>query len=395
MVQTNETVLAQQAFAHVSGIRRDEVVGYHGTAWVGYVAEGRFREQGASGGLASWVLHELRVTNQVDAVVCVRPTGRCRKLYEFFVARDSAELTGTGRSAYYPVELSGVLREIRNRDGRYAIIGLPCVCKAVRLAMGVDRRLADRIPFLLGLVCGHTVTAGFTRYLAIKAGLDPDNLRDWISRLKEPIAPAFNYAFSGEDGTRRATLRQLPVAGDAWSAKVMTPRACLLCDDVFAETADVVFMDAWLRPYSEDWRGTSLVLTRRPELADCIAVAGRNGRLCLSELPVSQVVASQAGVVAEKRPMMGFRMWLEQEAGRPVPVRRVSAVRPDLMSRYLLSHQLRTVAESHALVRSLGNQPASLVRLDALVRESARRRRRHLLVARLRARIFPARRRVI
>ena len=37
---------------------------------------------------------------------------------------------------------------------------------------------------------------------------------------------------------------------------------CNYCDDVFAELADVVFMDAWLPKYSKDPLGHSLVINR-------------------------------------------------------------------------------------------------------------------------------------
>jgi coenzyme F420 hydrogenase subunit beta len=387
LTQVDETQLAQDTFSDVPELSWRDETGFYGLCLIGHVAEGDFRARGASGGAASWLLQELLAANLVDAVACVRPTGVAGRLYEFCVLRNPEEVATTGSSAYYPVELSDVLREIRAKDGRYAIIGLPCVCKAVRLAMRLDRRLSKRIHFLLGLVCGHGTTAAFTDYLAAKAGLDARTLQSWRARVKDPASPAFNSSFHGADDTHEASVHWLPVVGQAWGARVLTPRACLFCDDIFAETADVAFMDAWLEPYIQDWRGTSIVLIRHPRLRELFEGAMNEARLSMQPVPVDRVVASQAGVVSGKRGTLSHRLWLELQAGRVVPVKRVGPVRPGALTRRLLACQARAVAESHALAVSLDSDSTAVAEVDRLVRSHARLVGRWTAIARLGAKL--------
>ena len=391
LAQTNETDLAREVFGAVPDLTWHGELGSYRQLWIGHVATGRFREQGASGGAATWLLHELLTSGLVDAVVCVRPTGIAGRLYEFCIVRDPEELATTSRSAYYPVELSAVLREVRERDGRYAITGLPCVCKAIRLAMGVDSRLSERIAFLLGLVCGHGVTAAFTDYLAVKAGLNPRTLWKWASRVKDPTVPAHNSAFRGADDTHEASIHWQPVVGPAWNARVFTPRACLFCDDVFAETADIALMDAWLDPYMQDWRGANIVIARNPRLGELIERAIQESRLDLCPLPVNRVIASQAGALSEKRKVHGYRLWLEQQAGRVVPTKRITPVKPSLLTRRLLEYQAQVIRESHALADSIGDDAVAVARVDRLIGTYTRLGQRYAIVDRLRAKLQSAR----
>lgn len=385
--QVSETQLAEKVFPPEAQLDRHAVLGYCGPAWVGHVAEGAFRAQGASGGLATWLLHELLATGRVDAVACVRPTATPDQLYTYQLCRTSADILTGSRSAYYPVELSSVIQSIRQQEGRVAIIGLPCVCKAVRLLMQVDRRLTARIPYLLGLVCGHTVTRAFTEYLADTHGLNHRTLRCWQSRGKDPAQPASNYYYQGADDTRECRISFLPDVAQLWSAKAFTPRPCLLCDDVFAETADLVLMDAWLAPYTQDWRGANIAVSRHAELTAIIEQGRAQQRLELQPLDLTRVEASQAGVVREKRQLLAHRLWVEQQAGRVIPTKRVTPAPPDRQMRAQITDQLAVARTSLALARESGMTSDVVAQLRTLVTAYARTHLRKSLFSRLCAKL--------
>src|SRR5206468_11182672 len=98
-----------------------------------------FRPNGSSGGLTSWVAAELLRTGAVDGIAHVAPTDPAAGgLFAYRISRSLDELSAGAKSRYYPVELSQVLREIRERPGRYAIVGIPCFIKAINLLRRVD-----------------------------------------------------------------------------------------------------------------------------------------------------------------------------------------------------------------------------------------------------------------
>jgi coenzyme F420-reducing hydrogenase beta subunit len=327
--EMDEDTLAAACFGSLEGIQHSPEAGYHLASFAG-CARGGFREAGASGGLASWFLATLLERGIVDQVICVRPQGDPSKLFEFAMFDTPDEVRGAAKSAYYPVELSGVLHHVLTHEGRYAIIALPCVAKALRLASDRIPRLRHRLQVVAGLVCGQTKSRCFAEYLVSNIGLESSKVNRLCFRSKHPARPASDFEMSaatreGKGGTARWSGG---VYGETWLSGMFTPRACTLCDDIFAETADIVFMDAWLPEYTIDSRGTSLVLVRSRQALELIDQGQAVGELSLEPMPIGKVIASQAGVITAKRLGLRHRLWLASRKGLQLR-KRVSPERPN------------------------------------------------------------------
>src|SRR5690606_4078354 len=127
-------------------------------------------------------------------IICVSPTGDPDRLFSFQVLSTPDDVqSGTG-SAYYPVEMSGVISHILKFPGRYAITGIPCFIKAIRLAQQRNKKLQERIVVTIGLVCGQMKSRNFTDYIASLAGVRGE-VMDVRYRGKSPNQPANNYYF--------------------------------------------------------------------------------------------------------------------------------------------------------------------------------------------------------
>ena len=48
--------------------------------------------------------------------------------------------------------------------------------------------------------------------------------------------------------------------------RLFAQKCCNYCSDVFADQADITFMDAWLPEYKEETEGTSMMIVRSKEL---------------------------------------------------------------------------------------------------------------------------------
>ncbi|NVL90286.1 MAG: Coenzyme F420 hydrogenase/dehydrogenase, beta subunit C-terminal domain [Desulfobacterales bacterium] len=86
-----------------------------------------------------------------------------------------------------------------------------------------------------------------------------------------------------------------------WCHRYFTPNACNFCDDVFAECADVVFMNAWLPEYFSDYRGYNIVLIRDLQILEVLAGAAKKKEVFLKKLDVSKAISSQQGVLTSKQ----------------------------------------------------------------------------------------------
>lgn len=325
--EDNEDTLGKKLFAETPKIKRTPETGYYLYAFVGYSSDKSQRENGASGGLATWTLEKLLADNLVDRVACVSQNNDPEKLFRFKICNTPEEVRECSRSCYYPVETSEVIKHILQHEGRYAIIGLPCFCKAIRLAMQLIPKLKRRIKFVLGLVCGQTKSKFFVEYICGLGGGDPHYLKRITFRIKDPNRPASDYGlkFISENGInprREDIVFWTEGMNRIWFDRYFTPNACNFCDDIFAELSDACFMDAWLPCYSKDPSGHSIVIVRNKELSDICSRAADSGVIERTCTNIAEVIRSQQGVLDAKRADLRERRKLAEAKGQAVPEKR-------------------------------------------------------------------------
>ncbi len=319
----DEDTIGERLFGKEIEIQHRPETGFFLETYVGHSKIGGHRENGSSGGMATWLLQTLLEEETIDRVVCVTANPDPGKLFRFVVFSTIDEVTRSSGSVYYPVELSDVMRYIMEHPGRYAVIGLPCFVKAVRLAQKRNRHLRERIVVVLGLTCGQLKGKYYTAYLAAIAGLKEAPTRVYY-RGKDPEQSAANFYFScsGSGGEEHRVYWSGGVS-EAWVNRWFTPNACNFCDDIFAECADVTFMDGWLPNYSMDYRGTNFLIVRSDIVNKALQGGIENGSLDANTITVDEVIRSQAGVIAVKRAQLADRLYRAHKLGNRTPIKRV------------------------------------------------------------------------
>lgn len=323
----NEDVLAAERFPAAPQI--DARLGPLEACFVGHAAEPGYRENGSSGGLVSWVAAELLRTGEVDAVAHVVPTDPQSDggFFRFRLSRSLDQLFEGGKSRYYPVELSAVLREIRRTPGRYAIVGIPCFIKAVHLARRAEPILAERITHTLGLFCGHMKSARFVESFSWQLGVPLEQVRAVNYRIKDAGRPANWYRAHLKLANGGAASEDWwHLADGDWGAGYFQSSACNWCDDVVGETADISFGDAWVEPYSSDGRGTNVVVVRSPALLTMLRRGMAEGRLALQQVDADFVANTQAAGFRHRREGLSYRLTWRHRG----PVKPLKRVKPSL-----------------------------------------------------------------
>ncbi len=312
----DETAIAAARFPEAPA--RDDRLGRFAAAFVGAVAEPGFREAGSSGGMVTWVAAELLRAGLVDGVAHVAPAPGPGPRFAYRIARTEAELRAGARSRYYPVELSGILAEIRAVPGRYAVTGVPCFVKAIHLLRAAEPVLARRIPFTLGLFCGHMKSARMIESFAWQMGAELDRAARIDFRTKAEGRPANWYvAELGLRDGRTVSRHWWDMADGDWGAGFFQSPACDACDDVTAETADVAFGDAWVEPHASDPRGTNVVVVRAPEVLRLIEAGRADGRLALDPVSADFVAETQAAGLRHRREGLAYRLSWRRRGLRP------------------------------------------------------------------------------
>jgi len=363
----NEDMLAKNLFASLPGVHFNKTLGYHTSHFVGSAADEEERLMSASGGLGFWLLRQFLQSGMADSIICAGRGHDQEKLFHYTIFNDLSSDTLVRGSVYYPMECSAVIRAVLEKPGRYIIVCLPCVAKAIRLAQKVKPVLRDRIIAVVGLVCGQQKSKAYTNYLASLAGTD-DRIEGVRYRGKDSAHPANNFFFGLKDSSgteRRVYWRE--GASLAWNNHWFTLPACNYCDDVFAETADAVLMDAWLPNYDKDYRGTSLLLSRCSAIDTMLLEGCTRKELVLAPIPIADIVNAQDGVIKKKTSDLSYRLYKRQCREGWSPNKRISPSKKISFFRRKEIDLLDKMQEKSRLLASSCNKKPFVV--DAVQRE--------------------------
>jgi coenzyme F420-reducing hydrogenase beta subunit len=348
----NEDVLARREFAGQPGIQHSPQLGYYLRTQAAWVTDESARIASSAGGLGTWLARYLLKHRMVDGVCCVTEGPPGKALFEYRIVRREEDLAATRKSKYYPVEMSKIIGEMAQAEGRYAVVSLPCFAKGLRLAMQAGLLPREKIFCIIGLFCGHQKTRQFAHYLIRSCGFHEKDTVAVDFRKKVLNDRASEYAFeatirapNGE--TQSNSVRMREVALGNWGLNSFMLKACECCDDVVAELADISLGDAWLPEFVLDGRGTNLVISRRVDLAAIVDAGVASGGLAVKPLSPEAIVAAQDGAFRQRRQALAYRLYLAQKHGDWRPAKRVL---PDGQSLKLYSkliqHLRLRIAES-------------------------------------------------
>ena len=184
-----------------------------------------------------------------------------------------------------------MIREIKNREGKFVIVGLPCHIHGFRKYAEKDKSFSDKIFGYFGLYCSGTRNFYLTEYVLEERKLDKEKISylayrdegnlgglvvEGIGNDKKP------YHFYEDYQSYCHPLRS-----------IFTPRRCFLCVDHFAELADISFGDIHTKPYSDDKIGINSVVVRNSMFNELLHEAKQDGVISLEKLPEKMLLKSQ------------------------------------------------------------------------------------------------------
>ena len=312
----------------------DILVGNILGCYTGYSTSQRIRYESASGGLITQLLIFALERKLIDGALVTKMKEGSPLRTESFIARTKDEILEASKSKYCPTPANVALIEILKRNGKYAVVGLPCHIRGIRRAELHNRELRERIVLHLGLFCHHTPNFWATEILLKRMNIKSDD----VVKL--------DYRGGGWPGFMNIKLKNgRNVSIDLQSywrflgLDFFISRGCLLCTDCLNELADISFGDAWLPEFSKDNMGTSMIVVRSNIGMKILKNAEFEGYIKLSKINVKKVIQSQLDTLYLKKKVTPAYINLSRRK-----VRYDNALDPDVLE-YLL-----------AIFRALNNQ---------------------------------------
>lgn len=295
----------------------DSDIGLYTSLYAGYSVE--YRRTSSSGGLATYIFEQLLLNGHVEHLFVVKEIDG-RYGYQLFSSVD--KIKEISKTRYYPVSIEKLFDVINKVDGRVAISGIACFIKAIRLKQRQYPELKEKIPFLVGIICGGLKSKFYTDFLAQSAGC----LNEYESpeyRVKNADSYASDYKFSCKDKyENRIHIVEMQHLGDMWGTGLFKSNACDFCDDVTTELADISLGDAWIKPYNQEGLGNSVVIARS-QLADELIKSGIvDGSLHLDTIDAASVKLSQQGSFNHRHKGLSFRVNMAKKNGLTTPRKR-------------------------------------------------------------------------
>jgi coenzyme F420 hydrogenase subunit beta len=311
----NESQVAYELYSNVEGIKFDKVLGYYKNLYAGHVLEGKFRKNGSSGGMTTWVIKELFEKGLINGVIHVK---ECKNsdsgiLFEYGISTSLEEIIQGAKTRYYPVEFSKALKFVRQNPGKYAIVGIPSFIMAFRLLSRFDKDLNSRIVFCIGLICGHQKSSKLSEIFGWQVGFLPGNLKTIDFRYKFDSGLATNYGVKmiGKiNGLEKTLIKPISeLVGDNWSEGYFKVPASDYTDDVFNETADITLGDAWIPEYIEDSLGNNIIITRNKIIDNIIKEGIEFNKIKLNSISPEKVKMSQKGHIRHTQNELPYRLF--------------------------------------------------------------------------------------
>ncbi|MGQ3091254.1 MAG: Coenzyme F420 hydrogenase/dehydrogenase, beta subunit C-terminal domain, partial [Methylophilus sp.] len=282
----------------------DQRVGYYSTIYSGRRVSEDTLLNSSSGGLTSLVATELLKQGHVDGIIHVGKNQSADNdaLFSFVVSYSEAEADKHKKSQYYSLSFDAVLKQVRGDGKRYVFVGVPCFIKALRNIALHDEVLAKQITFTLGLVCGHLKSSAFAELLSWQLGVKPEALQAVDFRKKNKSSTVNAYDFMATDHAGNSYSKtSARMFGGGWGYATFQLEACDYCDDIFAETADAVFGDAWLPQFNTYWQGTNIVLVRNKVIDSILNKSKISRQIVLENLTLDDLCLSQQGNFRHRR----------------------------------------------------------------------------------------------
>lgn len=314
--QKNEDELGE-IFIKNDTTQYNDKIGYYNYLYAGYSRQ--FRETSSSGGIATFVFKTLLEQKIVDHLFIVKEING-KYAYHFF--SDVIEIAQISKTRYTPVTLENLFQKISEVEGKVAVSGVACFVKAIRLKQLYNPLLKEKIPFVVGIICGGLKSKYYTDFLAQAAGCSTEYTHAQY-RIKNKNSYALDYKFSctGKDNNR-IHMVEMKNLGDMWGTGLFKSNACDFCDDVLTELADISLGDAWIHPYDKSGLGNSIIITRSKLANEIVQMGIIKNNLSLDNLTVEQIIQSQSGSFNHRHKGLDFRLKYAKKDGALLPIKR-------------------------------------------------------------------------
>lgn len=296
----------------------NKMIGNYVNCYMAHSEDRDIRYNSSSGGLVTSLLIFALEEKLIDGALITRMDQKNPLEPVVLIATNKEEIISASGSKYCPVPANIGIKKILKKEGKYAVVGLPCHIHGIRKFENINPELKNRIKYHFGLFCANTSTMSGTKYFLNQKKIDKEKIKDinyrgegWPGKISVTL----------DDGTKKSFLRSSKSAKNNRLKSSafhydFTPIRCLLCCDQTSELSDISFADPWLPELKDEKIGKSLIISRNKNGEELIEKAVKKNIISIEKLPIDDVLRAQN--YSFKKRVYSRMYWLKR-FGRPVP----------------------------------------------------------------------------
>ena len=294
----------------------DPYIGRYVSLYTGFCSDDNIRYHSASGGMITGLLTYLLDKNIIQGAVVTKFSDNDHITPKTFIARSSDELFSAKSSKYCPVSMQSIRKQVREAEGKYVIVGLPCHIQGFRKIEKKDKKFKEHVLAYWGIYCSSGRTFYLTDYVLDRRKIDKRDISYFAYRDNGCLGNLVvdgkskenkDYHYEESFGQYYCTLRSFFI-----------PRRCGFCIDHFAELADLSFGDIHIKPYSDNKIGISSIVARTKDMNQLLLDAHHNGAIQIQNLDAETLNASQQMAKTKKHKYYSH-VWLAKKMGLKTP----------------------------------------------------------------------------
>lgn len=280
----------------------DYYLGKYSAIYSGYSNNYEIRFHSASGGLVTqFLIYLLEKKVITGAVVTVYDTSS-PSLFRPVIATSREEIIAARSSKYTQISFSGIIKSLKQIDGQFVIVGLPCHIQAFRHAESFDIKLKSKIFAHFGLYCSSGRTTNMTEYVFKDYDIHKEKLEYFAYRDEGCLGSLI----AKESGRNCSVKKHHYLSYFVPLRAIFEPNRCLTCIDYFSELADVSFGDLHIKPFSDDKIGTNSIIVRNPEFLEIIRNMQAENIISIKTLDKETLLEAQKSVYLKKHRSIVF-----------------------------------------------------------------------------------------
>jgi len=269
----------------------EKYIGGYKKTYFSHATNESIRNNGASGGSVTAILHYLLQSKEIDGALVCRSVVDQGKVYtEFYIATSKDELMQAQGSKYMATRFSAQAISLMNHfDGKLAVVTLPCDAKILAGYREQHPELDQKIKLVITLFCGHNSQPELTEQIVNK--LRPDNKQ--LTNFRYRAGHWRGHLTAVYEGNQEIK-KPFSYFSDYQNLYFYSERKCFHCFDHTGYFCDLSAGDIWLQRMKDDPIKHNALIVRTDAGQRIVEKASEAQELSLEEKPIEEICEGQS-----------------------------------------------------------------------------------------------------